>query len=50
MENNWELWLGYIPQFHIMIRGWLYFILCSVDDYGVLLEKNWNWGPSTMFL
>jgi hypothetical protein len=50
MENNWQLWLGYIPQFHIMGRGWIYFILHSMDDCIVLWENNWNWGPSILVL
>jgi len=46
MDANWRFTLGYIPIFHLLVRGGICFEMRSELDVEVILSKDWLWGPS----
>jgi hypothetical protein len=50
MEQQWKPLLGYVPDAHVLSKGWYAFILESSDHCKELLKENWSWGPSSLSL
>jgi hypothetical protein len=40
MVENWKSSLGSVLEAHILVRGWMCFILKSKDDCGAILSRN----------
>jgi hypothetical protein len=45
LNNHWKPMLGYLPEFHILSRGWISFRFQSSKDYEYIQNKEWFWGP-----
>lgn len=48
LATNWESSLGYIPSFHILVRGKLVFKLRSEVDTHMIIKKECSWGLSSL--
>jgi hypothetical protein len=49
IDQEWTPMLGYLPETHILTRGWDSFLLKDEKDCVVLLHNSWSWGPSVCF-
>jgi hypothetical protein len=50
IDQEWTPLLGYLPEIHVLTRGWVSFMLKNEKDCAELLQKSWSWGPSGLFL
>jgi hypothetical protein len=50
LENTWSLVLGYVPEAHILPKGWNYFLCNSTSDRDKLLCGKWLCGISGLLL
>jgi len=50
LKDNWDLALGYCPNFFIMARGWMVFTMCINEDVKKLRASCWKWGLIVIFL
>lgn len=50
IDQEWTPLLGYLPEIHVLTRGWVSFMFKDEKDCAELLQKSWSWGPSGLFL
>jgi len=50
IDQEWNSLLGYLPEIHILSRGWASFMLKDEKYCAVLLQNSLSWGPSGLFL
>jgi hypothetical protein len=44
MDENQSSLLGYLPKFHTLARGWIYFNIRYKEDMTKILNRIWGWG------
>jgi hypothetical protein len=50
MQKTWKPILGYLPEIHYLMKGWIGFICRTPEDATLLLDRFWLLGGSTLML
>lgn len=50
LEGSWKLLFDYVSNFYVLVRGWLYFVFKSEQDYNIIPNKCYSKGCSILLL
>jgi len=50
LDAGWQKILGYIPRFHLLFKGCIFFQFNRVEDTNPIIDQYWLWGPSSLVL